>query len=107
MQGLCVTYQIFNEDEPDNAMNFLGITTEMADYIWKHTLTGYFEGMEAAQIARAEDRIRVVAYVRFLYLVGILGITKPELKQPRIDHALAHLHELIERVDRLDIGTLK
>ena len=107
LMGLCVTYQIFNEDEPDNAMNFLGITTEMADYIWKHTLTGYFEGMEAAQIARAEDRIRVVAYVRFLYLVGILGITKPELKQPRIDHALAHLHELIERVDRLDIGTLK
>ncbi|MBP0972696.1 MAG: anti-sigma factor antagonist [Oscillospiraceae bacterium] len=104
LMGLCVTYRLYNEDEPENAMSFLGITVEMADYIWQNTLTGYFEGMDAAQIAQAEDRIRLVANVRFLHLVGILGITKPELKQIRVDHALAHLRELIERVDRLAVG---
>ncbi|MCR4646026.1 MAG: anti-sigma factor antagonist [Oscillospiraceae bacterium] len=105
LTGLCVTYQLYNEDEPENAQSFLGITNDMANYIWKSIMALYFEGQDAAQIAKTEDTIRVVASVRFLYLVAILDITKPELKQIRIDRTLAHLRELIGRVDHLEVGT--
>ena len=104
LMGLCVTYQLFNEDEPDNTQNFLGISAEMADYVWKNTLSIYFEGQNEDMISKAENRIRLVAYVRFLYLVAVLGITKPELKQPRIDHTIEHLRALAERVDSLEVG---
>ena len=104
LMGLCVTYQLFNEDEPDNTENFLGISAEMADYVWKNTLSIYFEGQNEDAVSKAEDSIRLVAYVRFLYLVAVLGITKPELKQPRIDHTLEHLRALIDRVDSLEVG---
>ncbi|MBP5605887.1 MAG: anti-sigma factor antagonist [Ruminiclostridium sp.] len=104
LMGLCVTYQLFKEDEPDNSRDFLGISAEMADYVWKNTLSIYFEGQNEDMISKAEDRIRLVAYVRFLYLVAVLGITKPELKQPRTDHTLEHLHELTDRVDSLTVA---
>ena len=104
LMGLYVTYQLFNEDEPDNTQYFLGISAEMADYVWKNTLSIYFDGQNEDTISKAEDSIRLVAYVRFLYLVAVLGITKPELKQQRVDHTLEHLRVLSERVESLEVG---
>lgn len=100
-QGLYVTYQAYGEDEPDNPMQFLGIPGELAEYIWQKTLEYYFE--DAAALRAAEDRIRVLAYVRFLYLLHINHIGREDLMQIRTEHALEHLQELTGKVDTLCI----
>ena len=102
--GLCVTYLLYNESDPDNAREFLGISVEMAHYVWKKTIELYFEGKNGDDVKKAENSIKLIAYVRFLYLVTILGITKPELKQPRIDRALEQLRILIDRVESLEVS---
>ena len=104
LMDLYLAYPLFNEDEPDNSMKFLGITSEMCDYVWEKTLACYFSDRDAAEIQEAEKKIRVVAYVRFLFLVAVLGIGQPALKQLRIDHALAHLREIVPQVDSLEVA---
>lgn len=106
LMSLYVAYRLFNLDDPNNSMHFLGITNEMCDYVLENTLAGYFEGHDAAEIRAEEDKIRLVACVRFLQLVGVLGIDKPELRQRRIDRALAVLRELAWQVDLLEVGTI-
>ena len=104
LMSVCVAYPLFNEDEPDNSLKFLGITSEMCDFVYEKTLSCYFSDRDAAAIREAEKKIRVVAYVRFLFLLAVLGIGKPELKQLRIDHALSHLQALASQVDSLAIA---
>lgn len=104
LMGIYMAYPLFNEDEPDNSLKFLGITNEMCEYIYEQTLACYFFDRDAAQIRELEKRIKIVAYVRFLYVVAILGMGKPELKQLRIDHTLAHLRALASQVDALSIA---
>ena len=106
LMGIYVTYRLFMLDEPGNAQRFLGISDGMCDYIWENTLACYFEGCDATAIRAAEDRIRLVACVRFLQLICVLGIGLPELRQPRIDRALADLRELSRRVDSLETAPL-
>lgn len=104
LMGLLVTYRIFNEDDPSNTMQFLGLPKEICTFIEEKTLEYYFEGCSREDLQEAEKRIRLVAYVRFLFLVATLGIGLPELKQIRIGHALAHLQELAEEVDSLEVS---
>lgn len=103
LMSVCVAYQLFIEDEPDNSQRFLGITSEMCDFVYEKTLACYFDSRDVTAIQEAEKKIRVLAYVRFLYLVAVLGIGKPELKQLRIDHTMNHLRELASQVDSLAI----
>lgn len=103
LQGLYVTYIAFPEDEPDNTMKFIGISRERCERIWQRILTDYFEGLSEEQIRQKEDKIRVVAYIRFLNIIATLGITVPELLQVRIDHTIGHLRELLDRVDTLEL----
>ena len=104
LMDLYLAYPLFNEDEPDNSQKFLGITSEMCDFVYEKTLACYFGDRDAAEIQEAEKKIRIVACVRFLFLVAVLGIGLPELKQTRIDHALEHLRELVPQVDSLEVA---
>ena len=104
LMDLFLAYALFNEDEPDNSMKFLGITNEMCDFIYEKTLACYFADRDAAEIRDAEKKIRIVACVRFLFLLAVLGIGLPELKQIRIEHTLEHLRELVPQVDSLEVA---
>ena len=104
LMDLYLAYPLFNEDEPDNSQKFLGIPLEMCDFVYEKTLACYFGDRDAEEIREAQRKIRIVAYVRFLFLVAVLGIGLPELKQVRIDHALEHLRELVPQVDSLEIA---
>ena len=104
LMGLCVAYPLFNEDEPDNSQKFLGISGEMCNYVYKTTLACYFSDLDAAVVQKAEKRVRLVAYIRFLYLVAVLGIGLPELKQIRVEHTLGHMRELAGQVDSLEVA---
>ncbi len=104
LMGVYTAYRLFNEDEPDNSLKFLGITDEMCDFIYEKTLACYFSDRDAAQIRELEKRIKTVACVRFLYLLTAMGLGRPELKQLRIDHTLDHLRALASQVDALEIA---
>ena len=104
LQAVYVTYQAFTEDDPGNSMAFLGIDNETCDRIWKGTLANYFKGIPQEKIQALSDKIRLVAAVRFLYLLcDGSGETDP-LTQKRILHTRQHIDELLERVDALTLG---
>ena len=104
LQGLYVTYQAFGEDDPNNAMEFLGISNELCDYIWEKTLDHYFSDRDAALRPELEAKIRILAYVNFLHLLADFGTGGEALTRLRVEHTLAHLRELLGRVDSLAVG---
>jgi uncharacterized protein (TIGR02172 family) len=104
LMGVYMSYLLFNEDEPDNTLKFLGLTSELCDFVYEKTLACYFSDRDMTATQELEKRIRTVAYVRFLYLVAVLDIGKPELKQLRIDHTLDHLRALASQIDSLEIA---
>ena len=107
LMGAYITYIQFNEDEHTNNEVFLGFKKNVCDAIWDKLLAYYFDDRDAAVIPEAERRIRVVACVRFLFLLRVLNIGKPELMEIRVAHTLKHLRELLSQVTSLEIGALR
>ena len=103
LMGLYMVYVQFNEDEPTNSEDFLGIPAMVARAIWEKTMRCYFEDLDESALKAVERKIIVVALVRFLYLVGVRNVGRPELKQVRIDNAIERLCQLADRVDSLEV----
>ena len=104
LQALYVTYKAFPEDEPDNAQAFLGIRPETADYIWRRLLELYFGTADEAVLKKYEDKIRVAASIRFLYLMVATSLKDTPLASVRIAHTREYLQENLGRVDSLDFA---
>ena len=102
LQGLYVTYQAFGEDEPDNTRKFLGLDQSVCDTIWEKILEYYFQTEDKGILEPICDKIRVVACIRFLYLLSVSELGRSELGKIRIARTKEHLDELLSRVDRLD-----
>ena len=103
LQSLYVAYLAFLEDDPHDSEHFLGIPGEACHRIWSQVLNSYFEGLSSERVREMEDRIRILAYVRFLDRVVTHGMTPPELKEIRVRHSLEHLRELLARTDGLTV----
>ncbi|MCR5202674.1 MAG: phosphotransferase [Lachnospiraceae bacterium] len=103
LQGLYISYKLYEEDEEGNTFKFLGITKEMADYIYDKTMEYYFEGKSEDEKRDAEIKIRIVAYIRFLHLVAVRNIGLPSLKDIRVEHTISHLYENLMKVTNLQI----
>ena len=101
LQGIYVAYKAFPEDEPDNATKFLGIRPETAEYIWRRLLELYF-GTEA-NLREIEEKIKVLAYIRFLQLLVTTDLQNSELGKLRIKHTQEHLQELSASITSLAI----
>lgn len=101
LQGIYVAYKAFPEDEPDNATKFLGIRPETAEYIWRGLLELYF-GTEA-NLREIEEKIKVLAYIRFLQLLVTTDLQNSELGKLRIKHTQEHLQELSANITSLKI----
>ena len=101
LQGLYVTYKAFTEDDPDNAREFLGLHMETTDYIWQRIMELYFDTQDKAELGLQEDKIRVVAYIRFLHILLTTGLKESALTAVRVKHAVTHLQDLLSRVDSL------
>ena len=104
LMGLYVTNVLYNEDEPDNTLGFLGLPADRSAAIYEKVIRCYFEGLDADALREVERRLMVVARLRFLYLVGVLGISLPELKAIRIEHSVEQLKALLDEVDALTVG---
>lgn len=97
--GMYVTYMAFKEDEPGNSMKFLGISDEMTDRIWYGIMDNYFADATDDVKSAINDRIRLVAAVRFLHILEGAGMTESELGQKRVRHTQENISKLLEKVD--------
>ena len=80
-------------------MDEFGLTQEQSTAIYQALLEKYLNG---ADERKRKDFIRkstILGYVRFLYLVSVLRIDKPELMEARIRHAAEMLKELTAAED--------
>ena len=101
LQALCVTYQLFSEDDPENSHDFLQMTDEEADRLWQTLLKDYFETEDPAILSAVSDEIRVAASIHFLYLLKTLHLLEGDMASRRLTHTREHLEELLGRVKRL------
>ena len=106
LMSLYLAYVQFCLDDPGNSQGFFGLPEDVSMSIWDKTVQYYFEDLDEAGRREAEDRIIVVALVRFLFLITVLKIGKPELKEVRIRHAVEHLEALAQHVTSLAIRSL-
>ncbi|MCR4808045.1 MAG: anti-sigma factor antagonist [Lachnospiraceae bacterium] len=93
--GLYVTYREFAEDEPDNTMNFLGIDNATAGKIWEGILRDYFGTDDPDTLKDLSDKIRLVAAVRFMYIVTASDLKDGDLGQKRIANTKEHISKLL------------
>ncbi len=103
LQAVYVAYREFNEDEPDNSENFLGIDDRMCERIWQRTLALYFDTTDPDILGRMSDRIRLVAAIRFLCILESTDREGDSLGAIRIRHTQAVIEELLDRVPSLSV----
>ena len=101
--GLYATYRMFCEDEPGNSMRFLGITDEMAEFIWDHIMSYYFDTDDREKLGALTDKVRLAAAVRFLFILAVSDLKNGELGETRIKHTLEHIDSLLGCVDSLAV----
>ena len=101
MAGIYVTYQMFEEDEPGNTMAFYGIPASTCDYIWDKLLEYYLETNDAAIIQSETQKIKLIAAVRFLYILAISNLKEGPLGELRIRHTKEHIGELMNQMENL------
>ncbi|MBQ9870904.1 MAG: anti-sigma factor antagonist [Eubacterium sp.] len=101
LQALYVTYKAFEEDDPGNSEAFLGMSSELTDFIWKRIKELYFETTDPEVLEKKEEQIRVVAGVRFMYLLVVSGMKDTELGKLRIKHTVEHFRELLDKLETL------
>jgi hypothetical protein len=63
----------------------------------------YFGTQDEAVLSSLEDKIRVVASIRFLSLLTTTGLKDHPLTELRVKHTREHLQELLLRVDSLNL----
>ena len=103
LQALYVTYIAFSEDCPDNLSSFLGISDDLGEPIWNSILENYFDTADKSALSAINDKIKLLATVRFLYLLAITDLKNGELGEKRIRRSQEHIKVLIEKVDDLMI----
>ena len=98
--GLFMSYIAFNEDDPDDALQFLGIDTDTCRRVYSGILSRYLGG-DAGRIRAADDRIRLLGYLRFLYVVATAYDTEAPLRRVQIARAVSQMGILKDRVTSL------
>lgn len=101
LQGVYVAYQEFLEDEPGNNLAFLGIDDALSGFVWRRTMEYYFDTEDTEKLTALENKIRLVAAVRFLQLIGAPDAAANELKSARIRHTRENIERLLDQVDSL------
>lgn len=101
LQALYVTYVLFGEDDPNNLRDFLGLPNDWGSRIWQSIIRYYFDTDDAEKLAEINDKIRLAASVRFLYLLAATDLKNGELGAKRISRAQQYISELISKYDSL------
>ena len=103
LAALFVTYQEFSEDDPDNPMYFLQMPNEKVDRIWELIIQYYFDFKDDKERCDTMTKIRLVAGIRFLFILETTDLKNSDLGRRRIEHTIEHFDELLGTVDSLAI----
>ena len=103
LAALFVTYQEFSEDDPDNPMYFLQMPNEKVDRIWELIIQYYFDFKDDKERCDTMTKIRLVAGIRFLFILENTDLKNSDLGRRRIEHTIEHFDELLGTVDSLEI----
>ena len=103
LQALYVTYIAFTEDDPNNLPYFLGIPAEWGGRIWNSIIGYYFDTTDEVRLSEINDKIRLLAMVRFLYIVTISDLKNGELGEKRIKRTQDNIAKLTATVSDLNI----
>ena len=101
--GLYVAYRAFEEDAPGNSMEFYGIPEEVCGRIWQRLLELCLCPADENELRKIEDRVRVLGYLRFIYILTIIGNGETELREIRLRKSNERLAALLERVTELTL----
>lgn len=99
--SIYLAYLGFSEIDRSNVEQFLGISYETAEQIWRKTLQLYYGTEEEEKLSYFADRAMLVGYTRMMRrTIRRGGLETPEGRQ-QIELCRQHLAELLERVDSL------
>ena len=98
LQALYVTYKMFKEDEPDNTMNFLGLSGEICDQVWDRVFALYYADKNEEEKAEIFDKLYLLACVRFMNLVTNSALKECELGRTRIMHTKEHIEDTLDKL---------
>ena len=99
LQALYVTYITFSEDDPGNLKSFLGIPNEWGERIWKSVIKNYYDNADESKLQEINDKVQLLATIRFLYRVVSSELKDGELGEKRIKHAQEHISELLKKIN--------
>ena len=94
LQALYLTYVAVPEDDPDPVSSFHGIPNEWCARIWKNIIENYFDTTDEKRISEINDKIKLIASVRFLYVLLTTDMKNGELGEKRIKRTQEHIAEL-------------
>lgn len=103
LAGPYVTYKLFEEDDPNNSMEFLGLPKERVDELWELIVDTYFDFRNNEEKREITERIALAGAIRFLYIILTTDLKNSELGKIRIAHAAAHIEELLKTVTKLSL----
>ena len=103
LQAIYVAYVAFSEDDPGNLERFFGIPDEMGERIWRKVIEYYFDTTDEKRIYDINCKIRLLAMVRFLYMIISDDSKNSELGGKRIKRSQDVIAELVGLVDDLNI----
>ena len=85
---------------PESTMDFLGISRETAEALWKQLLQCYYETKDSAVLTDKENKAAVIGLTRFLYHT-LRHNDGSEAARAQIDHAAGRLEQLTASLESL------
>ena len=84
-------------------MDFLGIKSETATYIWNKVLELYFADADEEQLEVKREKIELVATIRFIYIILASDLKNTELGRLRLKHSVEIIDALLDKITDLVI----
>ena len=94
-------YRGFGETDPSVVEAFLGISAEKAAQFWDMTLRLYLDGADEKTVRAAEDRARIIGYMRIMRRrIRRAGLASGE-GRAEVENCRKQLADLLPKVDSL------
>ena len=91
--SVCNSYFEFGEIRREAIEDFLGISLETANYLWKNISRKYYSDLNDKQYQHAIDKARLVGCIRALHYLKKRNMPKEDKKK-----CLEHIRELLKKI---------
>ena len=91
--SVCNSYYEFGEIRREAIEDFLGISLETANYLWKNISRKYYSNLNDKQYQQAIDKARLIGCIRALHYLKKRNMPKEDKKK-----CLEHIRELLKKI---------